>query len=281
MKIITTVKDMQTLSSDMREDKKIGFVPTMGFLHKGHLSLVERAKFLSDIVVVSIFVNPKQFSPKEDYLAYPRNVKKDREMLEKIGTDIIFYPDEGEMYPRGYSTYVEVKGFDKTLCGATRKGHMRGVATVCMKLFNIVRPHLALFGEKDYQQAVMIKRMVSDMNLDMEIIFSPTIREEDGLAVSSRNIYLGKEEREDAPILYQALLSGKKTIENGEKKPKKVIMKMRKLIEGKKTARIEYIEIVDKEKLNLVDRIETPVLIALAVYFGRARLIDNIVAGML
>ncbi len=281
MKIITTVKDMQTLSSEMREDKKIGFVPTMGFLHKGHLSLVERAKFLSDIVVVSIFVNPKQFSPKEDYLAYPRNVKKDREMLEKIGTDIIFYPDEGEMYPRGYSTYVEVKGFDKTLCGARRKGHMMGVATVCMKLFNIVRPHLAVFGEKDYQQAVIIKRMVSDMNLDMEIIFSPTIREKDGLAVSSRNIYLGKEEREDAPILYQALLSGKKTIENGEKKPKKVIMKMRKLIEGKKTARIEYIEIVDKEKLNLVNTIETPVLIALAVYFGRARLIDNIVAGML
>ncbi len=269
---------MRTLSSELRREKMIGFVPTMGFLHGGHLSLVDRAVSLSDIVVVSIFVNPEQFGPSEDFLTYPRDFGRDRRLLEEKGADIVFYPETEDIYPPGYSTYVEVEGFDTTLCGARRPGHMRGVATICMKLFNIVKPHLAVFGEKDYQQAVMIKKMVSDMNLDMEIVTSPTVREEDGLAVSSRNRYLNEEERRDAAVLYRALLLGKKLIEGGEDNVDEVVGAMEKMIEEKKTARIEYIEVVNSENLKLTERIDRPVLLALSVHFGGARLIDNIIA---
>lgn len=278
MQIITTVKNMQTLSSELRRKKKIGFVPTMGFLHKGHMSLVEVAMALSDIVVVSIFVNSKQFGPSEDYLTYPRDLEHDKQLLKEKGVDILFCPDTKDMYPPVYSTYVEVEEFDTTLCGARRPGHMRGVATVCMKLFNIVRPHFAVFGEKDYQQAVMIKRMVSDMNLDIEIVLSPTVREDNELAVSSRNIYLNDQEKKDATVLYQALLFGKKLIEEGENDANRIVETMRKMIEKKKTARVEYIEVVDNKNLKSVERIDKPVLLALSVYFSRARLIDNIVA---
>lgn len=275
MKIITTVKDMQTLISDLRKEKKIGFVPTMGFLHKGHLSLIDRARSLSDILVASIFVNSKQFGPTEDYLTYPEDLDHDKKLMEKRGVDILFRPDANDMYPSDFSTYIEVKGLTETLCGRTRPGHMRGVTTVCMKLFNIIRPHLAVFGEKDYQQAMVIKRMVSDMNLDLKIVLSPTIREDDGLAVSSRNIYLSKGERKDATVLYQALQLGKKLIEEGEADSRTVINAMQKLIEEKKTAQIEYVEIVDKKNLKPVEKLNSPVLIALAVYFGKTRLIDN------
>ncbi len=275
MKIITTVKDMQTLISDLRKEKKIGFVPTMGFLHKGHLSLIDRARSLSDILVASIFVNPKQFGPTEDYLTYPKDLDHDRKLLEKRGVDILFHPDANDMYPLDYSTYIEVKGLTDTLCGRTRPGHMRGVTTVCMKLFNIIRPHLAVFGEKDYQQAMVIKKMVSDMNLEIEIVLVSTVREDDGLALSSRNIYLSKDERKDARVLYQALQMGKKLIEEGEDDSRTVINAMQKLIEEKKTAQIEYIEIVDKKNLKPVEKLNSPVLIALAVYFGKTRLIDN------
>ena len=275
MKIITTVKDMQTLISELRKEKKIGFVPTMGFLHKGHLSLVDRARSLSDILVASIFVNPKQFGPTEDYLTYPKDLDHDRKLLEKRGVDILFHPDANDMYPLDYSTYIEVKGLTDTLCGRTRPGHMRGVTTVCMKLFNIIRPHLAVFGEKDYQQAMVIKKMVSDMNLEIEIVLVSTVREDDGLALSSRNIYLSKDERKDARVLYQALQMGKKLIEEGEDDSRTVINAMQKLIEEKKTAQIEYIEIVDKKNLKPVEKLNSPVLIALAVYFGKTRLIDN------
>jgi len=278
MKVITTVKNMQTLSSELRKKKKIGFIPTMGFLHKGHLSLVDRARSLCEIVVASIFVNPKQFGPSEDYLTYPRDFERDKQLLKEKGIDILFYPDIKDIYPTGYSTYVKVEGFNTTLCGARRPGHMRGVATVCMKLFNIVRPHLAVFGEKDYQQAILIKRMVSDMNLDIEIVLSPTVREDDGLAISSRNIYLTDKERKDAAVLYKSLLFGKNLIEEGEDNADKIIETMRKMIEGKRTARIDYIEVVDSKDLKLVKTITKPVLLALAVYFGRAKLIDNIVA---
>ncbi len=276
MEIITTVKNMQTLSGKLHKNRYIGFVPTMGFLHRGHLSLVDRARSMSDIVVVSIFVNPKQFGPSEDIKTYPRDFEHDRRLLEEIECDILFYPDVEDLYPQGYSTYVEVEGFDTTLCGARRHGHMRGVATVCTKLFNIVRPQLAVFGEKDYQQVIMIKKMVSDTNLDIEIVTSPTVREDDGLAVSSRNIYLNKEEREDAPVLYKALLMGKRIIETGENDPGNVLEAIREVIEEKKSSRIEYIEIVDKESLKILKRIDRPVVIALAVYFGTTRLIDNI-----
>ena len=276
MEIITTVKNMQTLSGKLHKNRYIGFVPTMGFLHRGHLSLVDRARSMSDIVVVSIFVNPKQFGPSEDIKTYPRDFEHDRRLLEEVECDILFYPDVGDFYPQGYSTNVEVEGFDTTLCGARRHGHMRGVATVCMKLFNIVRPQLAVFGEKDYQQVIMIKKMVSDTNLDIEIVTSPTVREDDGLAVSSRNIYLSKEEREDAPVLYKALLMGKRMIETGENDPGNVLEAIHEVIEEKKSSRIEYIEIVDKESLKILKRIDRPAVIALAVYFGTTRLIDNI-----
>lgn len=275
MKIITTVKDMQTLISELRKEKKIGFVPTMGFLHKGHLSLIDRARSLSDILVASIFVNPKQFGPTEDYLTYPKDLDHDKKLMEKRGVDILFRPDANDMYPSDFSTYIEVKGLTETLCGRTRPGHMRGVTTVCMKLFNIIRPHLAVFGEKDYQQAMVIKKMVSDMNLEIEIVLVSTVREDDGLAVSSRNIYLSKGERKDATVLYQALQLGKKLIEEGEADSRTVINAMQKLIEEKKTAQIEYVEIVDKKNLKPVEKLNSPVLIALAVYFGKTRLIDN------
>ncbi|PIP13018.1 MAG: pantoate--beta-alanine ligase [bacterium (Candidatus Stahlbacteria) CG08_land_8_20_14_0_20_40_26] len=278
MKVITTVKNMQLLSYELRKEEKIGFVPTMGFLHKGHLSLIDRARSLSEIVVVSIFVNPKQFGPSEDYLTYPRDFERDKQLLKERDVDILFYPDIKDMYPTGYSTYVEVEGFDATLCGARRPGHMRGVATVCMKLFNIVRPHLAVFGEKDYQQAILIKRMVSDTNLDVEIVLSPTVREGDGLAVSSRNIHLTDKERKDAAVLYKSLLFGKNLVEEGEDNTDKIIKTIRKMIEGKRTARIDYIEVVDSKNLKLVKTINKPVLLALAVYFGRTKLIDNIIA---
>ena len=278
MEIITTVKNMQTLSGKLYKNRYIGFVPTMGFLHRGHLSLVDRARSMSDIVVVSIFVNPKQFGPSEDIKTYPRDFEHDRRLLEEIECDILFYPDVEDLYPQDYSTYVEVEGFDTTLCGARRHGHMRGVATVCTKLFNIVRPQLAVFGEKDYQQVSMIKKMVSDTNLDIEIVTSPTVREDDGLAVSSRNIYLNNGERKDAVVLYQALLFGKKLIEKGENDANKVVKTIQKKIEKKKTARIEYIEVVNSQNLKLAESIEGQVLLALSVYFGRTRLIDSIVA---
>lgn len=276
MEVITTAGSMQVLSAELRRERHIGFVPTMGFLHEGHLSLVDRARSLSDVVVVSIFVNPKQFGATEDFDTYPRDFKRDGMLLRERGADFIFYPKREDIYPPGFSTYVEVEGFDRTLCGLRRPKHMRGVATICMKLFNIVRPHIAVFGEKDYQQAVMIRRMVHDMNLDMKVVFSPTIREEDGLAVSSRNIYLTEKEREDAPILYKVLLEGRRLIEEGEDNPKKVIKKMSEIINSKKTAKIEYIEIVDSESMQILERINRPAVIALAVFFGRARLIDNI-----
>lgn len=276
MEIITTVKNMQTLSGKLHKNRYIGFVPTMGFLHRGHLSLVDRARSMSDIVVVSIFVNPKQFGPSEDIKTYPRDFEHDRRLLEEVECDILFYPDVGDFYPQGYSTNVEVEGFDTTLCGARRHGHMRGVATVCMKLFNIVRPQLAVFGEKDYQQVSMIKKMVSDTNLDIEIVTSPTVREDDGLAVSSRNIYLNNGERKDAAVLYKALLVGKRMIETGENDPGNVLEVIHEVIEEKKSSRIEYIEIVDKESLKILKRIDRPAVIALAVYFGTTRLIDNI-----
>lgn len=279
MEVITTVKDMQTLSAELRRDRRIGFIPTMGFLHEGHLSLVDRARTLSDVVVVSIFVNKKQFGLSGDFDSYPRDPQRDRKLLEDRNADYLFYPSSDEIYPPGYSTYVEVEGIDDTLCGRKRPGHMRAVATICMKLFNIVRPHTSVFGEKDYQQAVMIRKMVREMNMDMDVVFSPTVREEDGLAVSSRNIYLTEEERRDAPVLHKALLEGKRIIEEGEENPEVVMKLLRRMIGEKKTARVEYIETVDAQDLRILERIDRPALIALAVYFGKARLIDNILAS--
>lgn len=268
---------MQKLADQLRKKGKIiGFVPTMGYLHKGHLSLVKIAKKKSDICVVSIFVNPLQFGPKEDYHTYPRDFKRDKDLLTDLDVDIIFYPSEKEMYPEPCLTYVQVRKLSEGLCGRFRPGHFEGVATVVTKLFNIVKPHIAVFGQKDYQQAIIIKKMVKDLNFDIKIIIAPTVREEDGLAFSSRNTYLNGKERKEANVLYQSLMLAKKMIKKGEKNSERILAEMRKFIITNSSGKIDYIEIVDAKTLEPVKEISGKVCIALAVFFGKARLIDNI-----
>ncbi len=218
MEVIRKVKEMQATSNRLRsEGKRIGFVPTMGYLHDGHISLVRKAKELCDSVVVSIFVNPTQFGPGEDYERHPRDEERDRALLDAAGVDFLFIPEVIDMYPSGYQTFVEVTEVSKGLCGDFRPGHFKGVATVVAKLFNIVKPHMAVFGEKDYQQLLVIKRMVEDLDFDIEIIPGILVREEDGIAMSSRNTYLSPEERRRALILYRSLIKGKELFESGEK----------------------------------------------------------------
>ncbi|NPV13740.1 pantoate--beta-alanine ligase [candidate division WOR-3 bacterium] len=277
MKIVRTVKGMQRLAEQLRAKGRLGFVPTMGALHQGHLELVRVAQQRCDWVVVSIFVNPMQFGPKEDYRRYPRDFARDRKMLQEMGVDVIFYPDVREMYPDNYSTYVDVEGLTQYLCGRSRPGHFRGVTTVVAKLFNIVKPHLAVFGQKDAQQAYVIKRMVRDLNFDIEIVVAPTVREPDGLALSSRNSYLTPEERQQAVVLYQALHHAERMIKDGERDVRKVKQAMRRLIKTASLGRIDYVEIVDTNCLKPVQVIKGEVLIAVAVYFGKARLIDNLI----
>lgn len=278
MLIIRKIEQMQKESERLREEgKRIGLVPTMGYLHEGHLSLVRIARERSNVVVMSIFVNPTQFGPGEDFHSYPRDFNRDVKLAEKEGCDIIFYPTVEEMYPQGYATYVNVERLTEGLCGRSRPGHFRGVTTVVTKLFNIVKPHIAVFGQKDAQQAFVIKRMVRDLNFDIEIVVGPTIREKDGLAMSSRNTYLSERERKDALVLYQSLKLAQNLLSSGERDPKKVVKEMEKLIRTKKSALIDYISIVDSENLQEVERIEGEVLIALAVKIGKARLIDNII----
>lgn len=278
MKIIKNLYEMQKLTEEKRKEGKIiGFVPTMGALHEGHLELIREARKKSDFLVVSIFVNPIQFGPKEDYKEYPRDEKGDIEKCEKEGVDIIFIPDVEQMYEKNFSTYVEVKDLTKTLCGKYRPGHFKGVTTVVAKLFNIVKPHLAFFGWKDAQQLLVIKKMVKDLNFDIEIIGVETVREEDGLALSSRNVYLNEEERKEAPYLYKALLYGKELIEKGERDARKVREEIKKFInKNAPKGKIQYVEIVDMENLKPIRKIKGEIMIALAVFFGKARLIDNI-----
>ncbi|OQX56607.1 MAG: pantoate--beta-alanine ligase [Candidatus Cloacimonas sp. 4484_209] len=281
MKTIKKIKRMQEISDGLRRNKKtIGFVPTMGFLHKGHLSLIDIANKMSDVTVVSIFVNPTQFGPNEDFGNYPRDLERDKKLLREKGCSILFYPDAKKMYNEGFRTEVYVKGLSKVLCGATRKTHFKGVTTVVAKLFNIVKPDIAVFGQKDAQQAIIIKRMVKDLNYNIKIITGPIIREDDGLAMSSRNIYLTKQQRKDATILYESLKEAKRMISNGEAKASRVIKQMKKMISSKKTARIDYIKAVDTKELKTVKYIKGEVLIAVACYFGRARLIDNIIVNV-
>jgi len=249
----------------------------MGYLHEGHTSLINIARKHADIVVVSIFVNPIQFGPSEDYDRYPRDIERDKEILEKMGVDIMFYPSVDDLYPKGFTTYVEVKGLSDKLCGRYRPGHFRGVTTVVAKLFNIVMPDIAVFGEKDAQQAIIIKRMVRDLNFPVKIIVGPTVREPDGLAMSSRNEYLTEEERKVAPAIYQSLLLAKNLVEQGERDASKIIAAMHEFLSKYDRIRVEYIEIVDKEELNPIERLEKgEALIAIAAYLGKARLIDNI-----
>ncbi len=278
MKVIEHISDMQAWSDEVRaRGESIGFVPTMGYLHEGHISLVRLAKERSDRTVVSIFVNPIQFGPQEDYERYPRDLERDLRILEDLGVDVAFVPSVGEMYPEGFCTYVHVEGLTEGLCGAFRPGHFRGVTTVVTKLFLAVKPHMAAFGQKDAQQAFVIRRMVRDLNMDVEIVVGPTVREEDGLAMSSRNTYLSPEERRQATVLYRALLKAKALVEAGERDPEAVVRAMEEVVGEAPSARAEYIEIVDTERLKPVSRIDGEVLVALAVWIGNTRLIDNMI----
>jgi len=259
-----------------KEGKVIGFVPTMGYLHSGHLSLVHIARSKSDVVVASIFVNPAQFGPKEDFKRYPRDFDYDRVLLEKEGCDYVFTPRVTDIYPDGYSTYVEVDGLTRKLEGGCRPGHFKGVCTIVAKLFNIVQPDITVFGQKDAQQAAVIKKMVEDLNFKTGIFIASTIRETDGLALSSRNKYLSSKERESASVLYRSLTLAKNLIESGEKDARKIVAKMKNLIQKEKDAKIDYIAITDILNLDHVDKVKGEILISLAVKIGKTRLIDNI-----
>jgi len=276
MEVIESISEMKNLVKEWkRQGLSIGFVPTMGYLHEGHLALVRRAKELSDRVVVSIFVNPIQFAPGEDYQRYPRDLERDKALLEKEGVDALFSPRVEEMYPPGFQTYVEVKELSSGLCGRYRPGHFVGVATVVLKLFNIVQPDIAVFGEKDYQQLKVIQRMVQDLNLDVKIIPHPTVREEDGLAMSSRNTYLSPEERKSAIALYKALNLAEELVNQGERRVATLREKLKEFIESFPYTKVQYIEFVHPETLKEVERVDEPTLLALAVFVGEARLIDN------
>ena len=270
---------MKQISRKARgEGKVIGLVPTMGYFHEGHLSLMRRARQECDLVVVSLFVNPIQFGPQDDFRSYPRDEKRDAEMAEKEGMDVLFIPSVSEMYPEGYSTYVEVQRLTEGLCGRFRPGHFRGVTTVVLKLFNIVNPHKAYFGEKDYQQLKVIEKMARDLNLDVEIVPCPTVREEDGLAMSSRNSYLSEEERRSATVIYKALIEAKRLYENGERDAKKLESRVREILLNEKLVRkIDYVEVVHPETLEELEIVgEDGAVLAVALWIGRARLIDNI-----
>lgn len=280
MKVIQTVKTMQAFSKALRlKGKRIAFVPTMGYFHEGHLHLMKEAKKMADCVVVSIYVNPTQFGPKEDFSKYPRDLERDLSMAQRVGVDVVFYPSDREMYPAQYQTYVDVENVTQNLCGMSRPGHFRGVTTVCNKLFHIVQPHIAVFGKKDFQQFITIKRMVEDLNMDLRIVGLPTVREKDGLAMSSRNQYLKRNERQSALALSKALKSAEKLYRGGERKASVIIGAAEKLISKAPFTTIDYIKICDTKTLKDVDKIKTKAVMALAVKVGATRLIDNHVFG--
>jgi pantoate--beta-alanine ligase len=249
----------------------------MGYLHEGHLSLIKKSQRSARTTVVSIFVNPLQFGPQEDFRRYPRDPDRDEALLEKAGVDILFCPGDLDMYPEGFRTTVEVAGLQDKLCGRSRPGHFKGVATVVFKLFNIVRPDYAFFGQKDAQQAIILKRMAEDLNLEAKIEVLPTIRERDGLAISSRNTYLSPEERRSAPVLFRSLEEARRMFGQSERAAGPIRKQMLHMIGNESLARVDYVEIVDIRTLEAVDRIEGDVLVAMAVFFGSTRLIDNII----
>ena len=258
------------------QNKSIGFVATMGYLHEGHASLMRRARAENEIVVVSIFVNPKQFGPAEDFTNYPRDLQKDLDTCAGESVDMVFFPEPDEMYPEGFCAYIDMDGIKNELCGKSRPEHFRGVCTVVAKLFAIITPDRAYFGQKDAQQVAVIQRMTRDLNMDLQIISCPIVRESDGLAQSSRNAYLSQEERNAAPILIKALRKGERMVlEAGEKDPEKVIAAMKAIILTEPLARIDYADIVNAVSIERVARIRGPVLLALAVFIGKTRLIDN------
>ncbi len=278
MQILRTIREVREWVQAQRgAGRAIHFVPTMGYFHEGHLSLMRRAKADEGAVIVSIFVNPLQFGPQEDYEHYPRDFERDRQMAESVGVDALFYPEVSEIYPPGFQTEVRVKQLSQPLCGRSRPGHFEGVATVVLKLFNIVTPDRAYFGEKDYQQMRIIQQMVRDLNLPVQIVPCPIVREPDGLAMSSRNVYLSPAERQAATVLYRSLQWAREQVQSGEQDAVRIQRGVYERLAREPLAQIDYVELVDAKTLEPVNRIERPTLLALAVYFGKARLIDNIV----
>jgi pantoate--beta-alanine ligase len=278
MKTVSTVEDMRAFSRRTRRSgARLGLVPTMGALHEGHLSLVRAAKAASDVVAVSIFVNPTQFGPNEDFAKYPRNLEQDCALLEREGVDVAFAPCTDEMYPPGAITWVTVEGMSDRLCGRSRPGHFRGVTTVVSKLFHIVEPDIAFFGQKDAAQVAIIRRMVRDLNMPISIDVCPIIREADGLALSSRNAYLSPGERKSALVLYRSLQRARELFEGGELESKKIIAAGKSEFAAEPAVRLDYLEIVDPDSLEPVSTISRPALIAIAAFVGSTRLIDNLV----
>ncbi len=281
MKIFHTIAGTRNFVRQARDKGfTVGLVPTMGYLHEGHLELMRRAAKTCNIVIASIFVNPTQFGPGEDLDRYPRDLERDARLAENAGANAIFNPSVEEMYPAGYCTYVDLERITEKLCGLSRPGHFRGVATVVAKLFNIVKPDCAFFGQKDAQQALVIKRMADDLNLDLEILIVPTVREADGLAMSSRNTYLDPGQREQALALYQSLLKGQEVFRQGERDPVKICRLVAATIRAQPLAEIDYVEIYSHPDLEPIEKIKGPALLALAVKIGNTRLIDNILLGV-
>ena len=277
MQIAKTIAEMKALR--MKSFGSVGFVPTMGYLHDGHLALVKQARSENSVVVASIFVNPTQFGPTEDFKSYPRNTERDLAMLRKEKTDIVFMPSAEDMYPEGFSSWVEVEKVTDQLEGGCRPGHFKGVATVVAKLFNIVEPTRAYFGQKDAQQALVIKKMVADLNMNLEVIVSPTVRESDGLAMSSRNVYLNPQERQAATVLFKALTLAQNMLKKGDRNAESIRQKMTSLISKEPLAKIEYVSIADTQTLEELSKIDRPALASLAVRVGKTRLIDNMLVS--
>ncbi len=278
MEAIKTIKEMKAISSQARgAGKRIAFVPTMGFFHEGHLSLMREGRRKGDLLVVSLFVNPTQFAPQEDFKSYPRDFERDSKMAKAVGTDILFAPEAGEMYPPDHQTLVRVEKVTRGLCGKSRPTHFQGVATVVLMLFEIVMPHVAIFGEKDYQQLITIRQMARDLHLTVEVTGMPTVREADGLAMSSRNTYLLPEERKAALSLYRSLQRAKELLQKGEQKASRILDEMNEILHSEPLVRKDYVQICDADTLQEVDRIEGDVVVALAAYLGKTRLIDNLV----
>ncbi|HEY0764477.1 MAG TPA: pantoate--beta-alanine ligase [Pyrinomonadaceae bacterium] len=280
MEIINRRQRMSSVARKIRreQDRTVGLVPTMGALHEGHLSLVREARRMCDVVVVSVFVNPTQFGPGEDFEHYPRDLTKDTALLTDYNVDYIFAPPVDEIYPKGFSTYVNVEGLSEQLEGSSRPGHFRGVATVVTILLNTIRPDFAFFGQKDAQQALVIRRLVRDLAFDTEIVILPIVREDSGLAISSRNLYLTPDEQKSATILHKALVQAKQAFKDGERNSSRLIDLIRQTIESEPRARLDYVNVSDAETLEKLDRVdERPTLIALAAYVGKTRLIDNVI----
>ena len=281
MQVVKTVKEVRNIVAAWRkEGLSVGLVPTMGYLHEGHQSLIRKSAEQNDRTVVSVFVNPIQFAPTEDLDAYPRDLERDKKAVEEAGGNLIFHPEPSEMYPEHFTSFIDTTETTELLCGAVRPIHFRGVCTVVGKLFNIVTPDRAYFGQKDAQQLATIRRIVRDLNFGIEIVACPIVREEDGLAKSSRNTYLNAEERQAALVLSQSLKKGKELIENGERDAKVVIETIKANLEKETLARVDYVEVVDFENIQRVETISGETLVAIAVYIGKTRLIDNFIVDV-